>query len=350
MGNRLLLIIPAYNEEENIERVVGNIREHYPQYDYVVINDGSSDRTSEICHRLRFNVIDHPVNLGLEGAFQTGMKYAFYRGYECAVQFDADGQHRPEYIEKMYDAMREGYDVVIGSRFAEEKKPFTARMIGSRLISWAIRAASGISIADPTSGMRLYSRNICKDLAANMNYGPEPDTISFLAKKGVPIKEVQVQMDERIAGESYLNVMRSILYMTGEKQKMITMSIQLRIALILGAVMTMIAMLHQIRKKKVQIDSTIFWILFSFILVLIAVFPDIIYLLSEILGVISPANLVLAGIILILIIKMFLMTLEISELKEKIRELSQSIALRREREEYLHGEKQIREDDPQQSC
>ena len=114
MGNRLLLIIPAYNEEENIERVVGNIREHYPQYDYVVINDGSSDRTSEICHRLRFNVIDHPVNLGLEGAFQTGMKYAFYRGYECAVQFDADGQHRPEYIEKMYDAMREGYDVVIG--------------------------------------------------------------------------------------------------------------------------------------------------------------------------------------------------------------------------------------------
>ena len=179
-----------------------------------MINDGSSDRTSEICHRLRFNVIDHPVNLGLEGAFQTGMKYAFYRGYECAVQFDADGQHRPEYIEKMYDAMREGYDVVIGSRFAEEKKPFTARMIGSRLISWAIRAASGISIADPTSGMRLYSRNICKDLAANMNYGPEPDTISFLAKKGVPIKEVQVQMDERIAGESYLNVMRSILYMT----------------------------------------------------------------------------------------------------------------------------------------
>lgn len=131
---------------------------------------------------------------------------------------------------------------------------------------------------------------------------------------------------------------------------MITMSIQLRIALILGAVMTMIAMLHQIRKKKVQIDSTIFWILFSFILVLIAVFPDIIYLLSEILGVISPANLVLAGIILILIIKLFLMTLEISELKEKIRELSQSIALRREREEYLHGEKQIREDDPQQSC
>jgi len=116
---------------------------------------------------------------------------------------------------------------------------------------------------------------------------------------------------------------------------MITMSIQLRIVLILGAVTTMVAMLRQIRKKKVQIDSTIFWILFSFLLVLIALFPDIVYIFSRLLGVISPANLVMAGIILILIIKMFLMTLEISELKEKIRELSQNIALRKEREEYL---------------
>lgn len=116
---------------------------------------------------------------------------------------------------------------------------------------------------------------------------------------------------------------------------MITMSIQLRIVLILGAVTTMVAMLRQIRKKKVQIDSTIFWILFSFLLVLIALFPDIVYIFSRLLGVISPANLVMAGIILILIIKMFLMTLEISELKEKIRELSQSIALKKEREEYL---------------
>lgn len=213
MPNRLLLIIPAYNEADNIERVVDNIKDNYPQYDYVVINDGSSDATSQICHKRGFNVIDHPVNLGLAGAFQTGMKYAFYKGYDCAVQFDADGQHRPEYIDSMYKAMQEGYDVVIGSRFATEKKPFTARMIGSRLIAWAIRAASGITIADPTSGMRLYSRRICKDLAANMNYGPEPDTISFLAKKGVPIKEVQVRMDERIAGESYLNAMRSMLYM-----------------------------------------------------------------------------------------------------------------------------------------
>ena len=113
---------------------------------------------------------------------------------------------------------------------------------------------------------------------------------------------------------------------------MITMSIQLRAALILGAVITMMAMLRQIRKRKMRIDSSIFWVLFSIILVLIAVFPDLVYIASSLLGIISPANLVLAGIILILIIKMFLMTLEISEMKEKMAELARSIALREERE------------------
>ena len=113
---------------------------------------------------------------------------------------------------------------------------------------------------------------------------------------------------------------------------MITMSIQLRAALILGAVITMMAMLRQIRKRKMRIDSSIFWVLFSFFFFLIAVFPDLVYIASSLLGIISPANLVLAGIILILIVKMFLMTLEMSEMKEKLAELARSIALREERE------------------
>ena len=115
---------------------------------------------------------------------------------------------------------------------------------------------------------------------------------------------------------------------------MITMSVQLRAALIIGAVLTMLAMLRQIRKKKVQIDSTIFWIVFSFILVLMAVFPNIVSWFAGLLGIISPANLVMAGIILILIIKMFLMTLEISEMKTKLRELAQNTALKKEIDEF----------------
>lgn len=141
------------------------------------------------------------------------MKYAYYNNYDYAIQFDADGQHRPEYIEKMYKEILKGYDIVIGSRFVTEKKPFTARMIGNRLISWGIKVTTGKRITDPTSGMRLFGRSVLKEFANNINYGPEPDTISFLIKKGCKVSEVQVSMNERETGESYLNVTKSIIYM-----------------------------------------------------------------------------------------------------------------------------------------
>ena len=210
---KLLLIIPAYNEEGSIARVVENIRQHYPAYDYVVINDGSTDHTSSICHRNGYHIVDLPVNLGLAGAFQTGMKYAYYQHYDCAIQFDADGQHKPEYIEAMQKEMEKGYDLVIGSRFVTKKKPFNARMLGSRLISAAIYLTTGQKIQDPTSGMRLYNSEVFKEFAANINYGPEPDTVSYLLKQGKKVSEVQVDMDERSEGESYLNFSRSALYM-----------------------------------------------------------------------------------------------------------------------------------------
>lgn len=210
---KLLLIIPAYNEEANIVRVIDNIQKHYPDYDYVVINDGSTDRTSSICHKNGYHIVDLPVNLGLAGAFQTGMKYAYYNKYDCAIQFDADGQHRPEFIETMRREMEKGYDLVIGSRYVTEKKPWNARMLGSRLISAAIRLTTGKKIQDPTSGMRLYNSEVFKEFAANINYGPEPDTVSYLLKKGKRVSEVQVDMDERTAGESYLSFGRSVSYM-----------------------------------------------------------------------------------------------------------------------------------------
>ena len=124
---------------------------------------------------------------------------------------------------------------------------------------------------------------------------------------------------------------------------MITMSLQFRAALIIGAVLTLLVMLRQIRKKKVQIDSTIFWIIFAFILVLMAVFPNIVSRFARLLGIISPANLVMAGIILILIIKMFLMTLEISEMKTKLRQLAQTTALKKEIEEFRMQEKDTKD-------
>ncbi len=209
----MLIMIPAYNEEGNIERVVNNLIENYPQFDYIVINDGSMDKTKEICRNNHFEMIDQPVNLGLSGTFHTGLKYAREHDYDAAIQFDGDGQHRAEYIQMMADKMEEGYNVVIGSRFVTEKKPRSLRMAGSNLIAFLIRMIDHTEIHDPTSGMRMFDRKTIRFLADGYNLGPEPDTIAYLIHNGAKVAEVQVKMDERIAGTSYLTFSRSIQYM-----------------------------------------------------------------------------------------------------------------------------------------
>ena len=113
----------------------------------------------------------------------------------------------------MLDKIQEGYDIVIGSRFVTKKKPHSMRMLGSNLISLATRLTTGRKVKDPTSGMRMFNKKMIAEFALNLNYGPEPDTISYLLKQGATIAEVQVEMDERIAGESYLNLSRSVMYM-----------------------------------------------------------------------------------------------------------------------------------------
>lgn len=209
----LLIIIPAYNEEANIERVVDRLTEEFPQFDYVVVNDGSRDKTGEICKRRHYNYLDLPVNLGLSGGFQAGIRYACQKGYSYAIQFDGDGQHRPEYIGPMKEKMDEGYDIVIGSRFMEEKKIGSMRMLGSNLIEFAIRLTTKTVIKDPTSGMRMFNRRMIEEFSRELNYGPEPDTISYLLKQGAKVAEVPVVMDERICGASYLTPINASRYM-----------------------------------------------------------------------------------------------------------------------------------------
>lgn len=213
MKSELLIVIPAYNEEENIESVVTFIQEKYSQYDYIVVNDGSRDRTADICRQNGYELLNLPVNLGLAGAFQAGLKYAYTKGYSYAIQFDADGQHRPEFIGPMLERIKQGYDIVIGSRFVYSKKGNSPRMIGSKMITVAIKMTTGIRVSDPTSGMRMFSKSMIKEFAQNLNYGPEPDTISYLLKNGAKISEVPVRMEERQAGESYLNLVNSGKYM-----------------------------------------------------------------------------------------------------------------------------------------
>jgi len=211
---KLLIVIPAYNEAENIGQVIRELEETVPEYDYVVINDGSADRTAEICREKSFPLLDLPVNLGLTGAFQTGMRYACETGYDAAIQIDADGQHDPRYIPEMVRVMEEkGADLVIGSRFKTEKKPRTARMAGNTLIELCVKLTTGRRLTDPTSGMRLYGRKVLPRMAYGVNYRPEPDTVAHLIRSGNKVEEVQVTMRERTAGDSYLTLGKSARYM-----------------------------------------------------------------------------------------------------------------------------------------
>ena len=210
-----LVIIPAYNEEACIVDTVQELTRIAPQFDYVIVNDGSKDSTAELCRKNGFNLIDLPVNLGLTGAFQTGMKYAYRHGYDQAIQFDADGQHSPSFIEELVNAMNETQaDIVIGSRFVTKQKPKSLRMLGSNLISALIRITTSAKINDPTSGMRLYTRTMIEQFAIRGDLTPEPETLAFLIKrKDASVIERQVNMRDRAAGESYLTFSKSIAYM-----------------------------------------------------------------------------------------------------------------------------------------
>lgn len=211
---KTLVVIPAYNEALNIEKTVSDIENNAPEVDYVVINDGSKDNTLEVIRNNHYNHIDGFCNLGLFGAVQTGFKLALEENYDVVIQFDGDGQHSARYISTMVNEIENGSDIVIGSRFVTEKKPFTARMLGSRLISFAIKVMTGKMITDPTSGFRAYNKACIKDYATDMNNPPEPDTLVYMYRKKRKIKEVQVQMQDREFGESYLNLGNTIKYMS----------------------------------------------------------------------------------------------------------------------------------------
>lgn len=209
---KVLLVVPAYNEELNLKSVVDDIKKN-SNCDYVIINDCSTDGTLDLCKKEKYNYLSLPVNYGLSSAVQLGFKYALKNDYDVVIQFDGDGQHQAKYIDSMVKEIKNGNDVVIGSRFVKEKKPFSLRMIGSKLISLLIRLTTGKKITDPTSGLRAYSKKIIPEFANNINYPPEPDCLVYLLKRKIKIKEVQVYMKEREFGESYLNPVKSIQYM-----------------------------------------------------------------------------------------------------------------------------------------
>ncbi len=214
--DKLLAVIPAFNEEESLKRTVDNFIAHCPDVGFVVVDDGSSDRTADICLQNGYPLLRLPVNLGLSGAFQAGVHYAKQNGYGYVIQFDADGQHLPEYIPQMLEAAKAGADVVIGSRYldAAGRGKHSLRKAGSVLLRGAIRLTTGKTITDPTSGMRLFGTRVLDYFEKAPNFDPEPDMIAHLLRNGYRVTELPVRIEERLAGKSYLRFWRVVQYMT----------------------------------------------------------------------------------------------------------------------------------------
>ena len=212
-----IIIIPAYNEEENIERTVNAIQKSAQGFDYVIINDCSTDNTRKICEEKEFNIVNLPINLGIGGAVQTGYKYAYENGYDVAVQVDGDGQHDPEFLNTMAKYLVEHQvDMVIGSRFIEKKgfQSSITRRMGIQFFSKLINVLTGKKITDPTSGLRMIGRNVMEIFSEDYprDY-PEPESIVAVLRKNMKIEEIPVVMLERQGGVSSISPKKSIYYM-----------------------------------------------------------------------------------------------------------------------------------------
>ncbi len=213
MGKKVLIIVPAYNEELNIEKTIKDLTSK-TDYDYLIINDCSKDNTKEVCEKNGFNILSLPINYGLTSGIQVGMKYSYENGYDIVIQFDGDGQHEAKYLKDLVKEIEnDNCNIAIGSRFVTKKKPKSMRMLGSRLLTVAIKITTGKTIKDPTSGMRAFDKKAIEEFVKNNSLTPEPDTLVYMLKKKMKIKEVQVEMKEREFGESYLNPIKSAQYM-----------------------------------------------------------------------------------------------------------------------------------------
>mgnify|MGYP001027422237 FL=1 len=212
-----LVIIPAYNECGSILKAVEDIRTHAPGFDYVVINDCSTDGTLDICRKYGLNHVNLSVNLGIGGAVQTGYIYARQNDYDLAVQFDGDGQHDAAYLESMAEVLcGTGSDMVIGSRFIE-KEGFQSsglRRVGIRYFSFLIRLLTGKQVTDPTSGMRMVNRDVIRIYAGSYpkDY-PEPESVTAILRMKKKVTEIPVVMKEREEGTSSIGGFRSVYYM-----------------------------------------------------------------------------------------------------------------------------------------
>lgn len=217
--NKILIIIPAFNEELNIVKVLDEIRTDVPYMDALVINDASKDGTEKVLKAYGADFISHPYNLGYSAALQTGFKYAAMKGYDYVVQFDGDGQHIPSEIGRMFARLQEkGHDIIIGSRFKGNTgyQQSFFRKLGTTMFTKIIRTFCNAEITDPTSGFQILTREVYTKYSRMSNFPDYPDAnlIIEMIYDGYDIGELDVRMRLREFGESmHSGVIGPIKYM-----------------------------------------------------------------------------------------------------------------------------------------
>jgi len=218
VNSRVLVIIPAYNEAETIASVLRRLREETPEYDVLVVDDGSEDATAAIVASAGgAELVRLPFNLGIGGAMQAGYKYALRHGYEIAVQCDADGQHPVDRIRDLVAHVIAGDgDMIIGSRYVADTDytPSVGRRVGKSLLSRLVDAIVGGGITDTTSGFRAMNRKVIELFARQYpeDY-PEPETLVVLHKHGLRVAEIPVDMQPRQGGETSIGPNKAAYYM-----------------------------------------------------------------------------------------------------------------------------------------
>lgn len=215
-ANRVLIAVPAYNEEASIAQVIATVRKHLAGFDLLIVNDGSSDRTEQILSDLRVTAATHLSNLGYGRAIQTAIKYALKCGYDVLITLDADGQHHPEEVNRIYaECMHTDYDVLIGSRFVEDRayghSPL-GRKIGQRLFSLTVRLVAGQRVYDTTSGLKVIKRRVFEVLTYWHFVDFHAEAIIFLMRLGYRVGEYPVTVGERTHGVSMHSFLSSFKY------------------------------------------------------------------------------------------------------------------------------------------
>ena len=212
---KILLVIPAYNESENLPKLIDKIKNESMVCDILIIDDCSSDDTQAIAKARNCRVIRLPINLGIGGAVQTGFRYASENDVDIVIQLDGDGQHNPEYLPEMVRKIQEGYNVCIGSRFIDNKgyQSTSIRRVGIKFFRVLLKVLTGHSFTDPTSGFRAFDRKAIDYFSGfyPADYA-EPESIIMLIKQKMTIAEIPVMMNERECGRSSIRIADSFYY------------------------------------------------------------------------------------------------------------------------------------------